>query len=260
MRILSLGAGVQSSTLALMMARGEIEPVEAAVFADVQTEPAAVYTWLDWLEKQLPFPVHRVTKGNLGTVSTTVRTSKLGNKYTKAAIPAFITDGVKTGLAMRQCTEDFKINVIYRTYQQLRQKRDVVQVIGISLDEYRRMKPARKKWVTNDYPLVDRRLTRLHCLEWMQDQGYPMPPRSACYFCPYHSDDEWRRLKTDDPVSFGLAVAYERDYQQALAQVTKFRGVPYLHRSLKPLSEVDFADKSTQTDMFNNECEGVCGV
>lgn len=66
-RFLSLGAGVQSSTLALMIAHGEIEPVDAAIFADTQWEPSHVYDWLDWLEKQLPFPVYRVTHGNLRT-------------------------------------------------------------------------------------------------------------------------------------------------------------------------------------------------
>ena len=64
-RILSLGAGVQSSTLALMIARGELPPIDAAIFADTGWEPPKVYLWLDWLEKQLPFPVHRVQRGNL---------------------------------------------------------------------------------------------------------------------------------------------------------------------------------------------------
>ncbi len=64
--LLSLGAGVQSSTLALMAAAGEVTPMPlAAIFADTQAEPPSVYRWLDWLEKQLPFPVHRVTAGDL---------------------------------------------------------------------------------------------------------------------------------------------------------------------------------------------------
>jgi 3'-phosphoadenosine 5'-phosphosulfate sulfotransferase (PAPS reductase)/FAD synthetase len=66
-RFLSLGAGVQSSTLALMIAHGEIEPVEAAIFADTGWEPRHVYEWLNWLEEQLPFPVCRVQYGNLRT-------------------------------------------------------------------------------------------------------------------------------------------------------------------------------------------------
>ena len=57
LRILSLGAGVQSSTLALKIKHGEIPMVDAAIFADVKGEPKAVYTCLDWLEKQLNYPV-----------------------------------------------------------------------------------------------------------------------------------------------------------------------------------------------------------
>ena len=64
--IISLGAGVQSSTMALMAAQGEIKPMpDAAIFVDTQWEPAYVYKWLDWLETQLPFPVHRPTAGDL---------------------------------------------------------------------------------------------------------------------------------------------------------------------------------------------------
>ena len=64
--IISLGAGVQSSTMSLMAKHGEITPMpKAAVFADTGGEPRKVYTWLDWLEKQLPFPVYRVDNGNL---------------------------------------------------------------------------------------------------------------------------------------------------------------------------------------------------
>ena len=41
--VLSLGAGVQSSTLALMAAAGEVTPMPtAAIFADTQAEPARV--------------------------------------------------------------------------------------------------------------------------------------------------------------------------------------------------------------------------
>ena len=42
LRILSLGAGVQSSTLALKIKHGEIPMVDAAIFADVKGEPKNV--------------------------------------------------------------------------------------------------------------------------------------------------------------------------------------------------------------------------
>ena len=88
--ILSLGAGVQSSCLALMAAKGEVGPMPvAAVFADTQAEPASVYKWLDWLETQLPFPVYRVTAGSLTKESLRVYVNKkTGNPYLRALIPA----------------------------------------------------------------------------------------------------------------------------------------------------------------------------
>ena len=69
LRALSLGAGVQSTTLALMAAQGEISPMpDCAIFADTQSEPKAVYEHLSWLMSPnvLPFPVHVETLGNLG--------------------------------------------------------------------------------------------------------------------------------------------------------------------------------------------------
>lgn len=43
LNIISLGAGVQSTTMALMAAHGEIEPMpDCAIFADTKVEPAAV--------------------------------------------------------------------------------------------------------------------------------------------------------------------------------------------------------------------------
>lgn len=47
LRILSLGAGVQSTTLALMAAHGEIGAMpDCAIFADTGWEPKAVYEHL----------------------------------------------------------------------------------------------------------------------------------------------------------------------------------------------------------------------
>lgn len=267
LHIISLGAGVQSSAMALMAAAGEIGPMpHCAIFADTQAEPASVYAWLDWLEKQLPFPVHRVTKGNLEEASLRVRTSEGGKNYTKHAIPAFITDGAANGLMMRQCTADFKIEVIVREVARIRKglgKPRVIQWIGISRDEMRRMKAARVSYIENHWPLVMMGIERRHCLEWMERKGFPKPPRSSCRFCPYHSDDEWRRLRDEEPAEFQAACDYEPKLQLAMAQVSNFRGTPFLHRSLKPLKEVDFDAKPSnggQGDLFLNECEGMCGV
>jgi hypothetical protein len=257
--VLSLGGGVQSSRLALGLARGEAPMPEFAVFADTQNEGKDVYRWLDWLEKQLPYPVHRVTKGNLGEASVIVRESKTGTKYLKPMIPAYIDRNGEKGIAMRHCTADYKIAMIQREIRRLREGREVTQLMGISWDEAHRMKPSQVPYIHNSYPLVERRFTRGHCLEWMAAHGYPQPPRSACIYCPYHSDQEWRRLKNEQPEEFAEAVVYEKRLQGAYKQLPDMDGTPYLHASRKPLETVDFSE-SPQTDMFGNDCAGVCGV
>ena len=51
LRVLSLGAGVQSSALVFKLLREEIEPVDIAMFADTGNEPKEVYEWLKYLKK-----------------------------------------------------------------------------------------------------------------------------------------------------------------------------------------------------------------
>lgn len=259
--IISLGAGVQSSALALMAAQEEITPMpDLAIFADTQSEPDSVYRWLDWLETQLPFPVHRVTAGDLGALAATVHTSKNGNRYTKASPPAwaFNTSG-KPSPIMRQCTQHFKINVIQREIKRQFGKAEIQQWIGISLDEVHRMKPSRNERVTNRWPLIELRMKRWDCLQWMMNHCYPRPPRSACVFCPYQSNREWLRLKTEETESFDRAVRFEKEFQLAMT-ACGFVGDVYLHPSMRPLETVDFMPDTHQIDLWGNECEGMCGV
>jgi hypothetical protein len=269
--IISLGAGVQSSTMALMAAAGEITPMPTcAIFADTQAEPKSVYTWLDWLEGQLPFPVYRVTAGSLAEQEIRViRSKKSGRTYRKNKIPAFVLkpDG-HIGLLGRQCTLDFKIVPLQRKIKELvgikRSVKDVRAIcwIGISRDEAHRMKPSRVPYIENIWPLVDARITRSGCLDWMSKRGLPIPPRSACSFCPFHSDDEWRNLKENHSDDFAAAVDFERRITIAGESQEVLSGIPFLHRSCIPLSEVDFQANPShgQLSLFGNECEGMCGV
>lgn len=260
MHILSLGAGVQSSTLALMMAHEEVRPVDCAIFADTQSEPGHVYQWLSWLETQLPFPVHRVSAGSL-------RESILAsaNSGGRAANPPFFT--AEGGMLRRVCTSEFKINPIRSKVRELvglrpRQKAPkrilAVQYIGISFDEVFRMNPSSDHWIENRWTLVDRRMTRGHCLEWLQHHGYPLPGKSACTFCPYHSDATWRTMQQEDPDAWAEAVAVDAAIRKGVRGTTR---TLYLHRTRKPLDEVDFTpDNVGQLDLFNDECAGLCGV
>lgn len=266
--IISLGAGVQSSTMALMAAAGEITPMPvAAIFADTQDEPASVYKWLDWLEPRLPFPVHRVTAGSLKEAILSQRTSKAGYTYGKTSFPAFTlaANGTIGKVQHRSCTSDFKLIPIFRKIREMvgikrgGSKVVAVQWIGITLDEIQRMKPSRQKYLTNKWPLIEANMTRHDCLRWMKANGFPTPPRSACVYCPYHSNAEWRRLRDDEPSEFDRAVEFERAVgkRRLLSKL-------FLHRQCVPLDQVDLStdDERGQGILagFNAECEGMCGV
>lgn len=266
--VISLGAGVQSSCLSLMAAEGLVTPMPvAAIFADTQAEPASVYEWLAWLEKQLPYPVIRVTKGNLTEMALRIRDKRDGSgQWAKSVLPTFIAnpDGSR-GLLQRQCTYDYKVlQLVKKALELMREHKThaVTQWIGISLDEAHRMKQSRDERITHRWPLIEMEMKRHQCLDWMKAHGYPKPPRSACVYCPYHSDAEWRRLRDEEPEEWKRAVKFERDLQAVKAQTDNMRGIPYLHASLVPLEQVNLTTdiENGQGILWGNECEGMCGV
>ena len=268
--IISLGAGVQSSTMALMAAKGQISPMpDAAIFADTGWEPATVYKWLQFLEQELPFPVYRVQhkqglKNSQWQKNVAFR-GKTKNKTVPIHVPVF-TQHRKThkiGIVQRQCTSDYKILPVVKKTKELiglqKGKRlpkepQVVTWIGISKDEIVRMKPSRYKFIQHRFPLIEQNFTRLHCLEWMKKYNFPEPPRSSCIICPFHSDKEWQNLSQQE-----FAEACEFD--EFIREKGGMEGTLHLHRSGTPLRTVDLADPhENQLNLFNNECEGMCGV
>ena len=264
--IISLGAGVQSSTMALMAAHGEITPMpKCAIFADTQDEPQSVYKWLDWLEKQLPFPVHRVTAGKLSDEVLKIRKRKddPSKSITFYTVPAFTIDKKgNRGMIPRQCTSNFKIAPLTKKQKDIAEGNHVISWIGISLDEAHRMKPSRDNKITNRWPLIEKRISRHDCKRWTIANNYPMPPRSACVFCPYHSDNQWRKLRDDEPTEFKKAVEFDYAYRKIKIEIGKMSEIPFLHPSCVPLDQVDFStdEDHGQQVMFGNECEGMCGV
>ena len=268
LHVLSLGAGVQSTTMALMAAHGAITPMpDCAIFADTQGEPKAVYDHLAWLMSPnvLPFPVHVVTGGNLWKSATLVRPRRDGRStYIETTIPAHISkeDG-SGGMVRRKCTQTFKIEPIYGAIKRLLGKKYIrvsagvlAEVwVGISFDEAIRKKPSLYPWAVSRWPLLEQQMTRKACLEWLRQHGYPTPPKSSCIFCPYHNDEAWLTMPEAE---FQEAVAKEKELQAVYARATFQSSVPYLHPSRRPLDRVEFG--RSQVDLFGNECEGACGV
>jgi hypothetical protein len=264
LRALSLGAGVQSSTLALMSAVGEVERVDCAIFADTGDEPIAVYRHLEYLESVLPFPVYRVRRPG-GTLAEHMIRATATKSVRSASAPFFTKD--PDGMLPRQCSKEFKVRPIVAKVRELvglapgqrgPSSPIVEQWIGISLDEAHRMKPAESRWIRNRYPLVERRMTRRDCLAWLDERGFPRPPKSACVYCPYHDQEGWRRTRAV-PADWQKALAVDAGIR---AGMRGMRGTVYVHRQLVPLDQVDLSrpEDRGQGDLFGEECEGICGV
>ena len=228
---------------------------DAAIFADTGWEPRKVHEYLDWLEKQLPFPVYRVMK-NDGLLEAIKGTGRF------AAVPFFTSNG---GMGRRQCTAEYKIMPVQKKVRELLgyapYKRipagSVSMWIGISTDESIRMKPSRVAWIEHRWPLIELGMNRGQCLEWFNNHKHPMPPKSSCLGCPFHSDKQWVEIKNNDPTEWQQTIEIDRLIRN---RVSKMNHQQFMHRSCKPLDEVDFSMTENQVDMFGNECEGMCGV
>lgn len=276
MRVLSLGAGVQSTAVLLMSLDGELPKLDHAIFADTHEEPKPVYEHLEHLKVRCAdagLPLHIVSDPRSDGLVEDLAAVVDGERKPGIAQPPLHVRGEKGRMVTRrQCTTHLKIQPIKRKIRELAgltRKRSpkepvVAQVFGISLDEATRMRDSREAWIVNDYPLVDRRLTRADCLAWMERNGYPRPPRSACVMCPLRNTADWRELRDHDPEGWERAIEYDEQVRDA-GKAFGGKGIDgeiFVHFSAKPLREVDLStlEDHGQGTLFENECEGMCGI
>lgn len=258
MKVISLGLGVQSTAVYMMSSLGRLPRADHAVFADPAAELPRTYEILeylkDWAKYNDGIPIHVTREKNLlqdilkGTNST-------GQKF--ASIPAFSESG---GMVRRQCTSEYKIQPVMKKIRELhglkfRQRMPKTEVwLGISLDEIQRMKVSQLPRVDYYYPLIEERMSRGDCYKFFKEKNFPIPDKSSCVFCPYHSDKNWKDLKENHPEQWDQCIKVD----EAIRDSSK-RGLNdkmYLHKSLIPLKDIEFAD---QQELFMCE-EGFCGL
>ena len=209
MRVLSWGCGVQSTTLAVMSALGDLPKLDAIINADTGWERALTYEmrdfYTDWLRAR-EVRVEIVSAGN-------VRDDGAVNHI---HIPFWTANG---GPLRRQCTMDFKIVPVKQCLRKLMgfdsskpphpKPNSVEQWIGFSLDEWTRIKESRVKFITHSWPLVEKQITRQDCKDYLTSHGLPVPPKSACIGCPYRQASEWIIMRDTAPNEFAEAVAFD---------------------------------------------------
>lgn len=206
LKILSLGAGVQSSAILALSARGVLPKVDYAIFADTGWEPKGVYRHLDRLQREIAdpagIPIFRVSAGN-------IRDDALDSTRRFASMPLYILnrDG-QPGMTRRQCTGEYKVKPIKKKVRELlgypypaRIPRDVMvdQWIGISTDEFHRAKDSDVKYMRNRHPLIDMGWSRSDCIRYLTSLGMAETPKSSCLGCPFHGNAQWRNIRDESP-------------------------------------------------------------
>ena len=270
LQILSLGAGAQSTCLALMADRGYegLEKPSCAIFADTGWEPPAVYRHLEWLEKELSFPVYRVAAGNIRDDILEGHTPT-GKDFIAIPVHTRGPDG-REGIGKRQCTSEYKLKPIFQEVRKLLEippgrrapkGKHAEMWIGITTDEAERAKPSREEYIRNRHPFLEMDISRHQLIDWFH-RNYPGRelPRSACIGCPYRSNAEWKDLRNQDPDSFDDAAFVD----EALRKMPALRAISkvemFLSNQRIPLRELDLEHVPSGAELHRQECEGMCWI
>jgi hypothetical protein len=280
LRVISLGWGVQSWALAAMSALGYLPPVNWAIHSDTGYERSDTYAfaqrWTPWLRDH-GVPVY--------TVQASERARSM-DKPTYSLMPVFtVGEDGKRGQLMRQCTSRWKIEP-QRTWLRRELKRLTVEAypgavemwMGITLDEWQRMKPSQVGYVRHGYPFVNtgegehgrligqdlmpdgRRWTRQNVVTWLNENGLEVPPKSACVQCPYRSREAWRELRDLGNGDWTRAQEIDekiRDKRLSAGYTS------YLTSQCVPLAEMDLSTPEDAGQLVlwpneNDECSGGC--
>ncbi|KKN21603.1 hypothetical protein LCGC14_0923780 [marine sediment metagenome] len=270
---LSLGCGVQSSTIAEMIVEGELPPIDIAIFADTGDEPDYVYDQRDYLKDRLAsvgIPLETVQKESL--ISAIYRA-----KGRFASIPCFTYFDGQLGMMKRQCTREYKIAPIERLIRRkllkmghaketkakhIRAKKgvEITTWLGISLDEAIRMKDNRVKWIKSKWPLIELRMTRLDCANWLTAKGLPLPNKSSCRICPFHSHAHWKNVKETRPEDWEHVLAVDEYLRTDNNFTAGMKGDMFLYSQGIPLKEIDFSKDDLQDNFFDLCDEGYCFI
>jgi hypothetical protein len=218
LRAVSFGGGMQSTGLLVLAAQGKID-YKTFIFCNVGEDSEHPDTLRYVHEIAMPY----AEKHGIALIELRkhLKDGSVDTLYGRLTRPGSRSIGIPVHMASsgapanRACTIDFKIKIVDKWLREHGAKEEkAVVAIGISLDEFQRMKPnldpATMEWKQNAFPLIDLRMTRQDCINVIEQAGLPVPPRSACFFCPYHSLQKWQDMRQNEPELFQKSVDLEK--------------------------------------------------
>lgn len=175
-----------------------------------------------------------------------------GSKSLK--IPVRMSNGAP---GTRSCTADYKIGVIGRELKRrgTTAENPATIGIGISVDEIHRANNRKvEPHEVITYPLLDLGLRRTDCARIIRDAGLPVPPKSSCFFCPFHRPETWHDQRRNEPELFEKSCQLEDLLNRRRDELGKDH--VYLTRFGRPLREA-IPDGVDLLPMFD-EADGLC--
>jgi hypothetical protein len=216
LRTFSYGGGVQSTAALVLAAEGKID-FNIFLFANTGDDSENPKSLVYVREVAMPYAAaHGIALHELSRIKRDGTVETLYGRLTKAGarsigIPVRMSESGAPGT--RACTADFKIRVIAKWQKQHGATKAIPAIcgLGISLDEIHRARSnSGIATQTLEYPLIDLRLSRQDCVNIIERAGLPVPPKSSCYFCPFHSRAFWARQQREEPELFAKSVDLER--------------------------------------------------
>lgn len=261
LRFFSYGGGVQSTAALVLAAEGKIDfPVFFFSNVGADSEHPATIRYVEDYAKPYAaaqgIELAEITPTKNGQ-PVTLYQDVMSETLRSISIPVRGKNGAP---GRRSCTKHFKVVPIARETKRRGATKDASAVIGlgISIDEFQRMrKDSPIAWQQYEYPLIDLRLNRNDCEQIIAKAGLPVPPKSSCWFCPFHRNSVWRTMKTQEPELFMNAVVLELDINAKQRR----NGQPpsYLSRMGVPLHEAFDHDQAMMDLDVDDTCEsGYC--
>jgi len=256
-RVFSYGGGWQSNAALVLAAQGQLD-YQTFLFCNVGDDSEDPATLAYVRDYAMPYAAtHGLDLIELrkirrdGTPDTLLQT--LNRSKRSLPIPVRMANGAPGN---RNCTPEFKIKVVARwTRDHGATPADPATVaIGFTVDEIHRVGGSPDvPGVVRDYPLLDLGLRRKDIPAILRDAGLPMPPKSACWFCPMHREETWQTMRQERPELFGRAVALEAMLNERRDTLGKDH--VYLTRFGRPLADVIPAGKDALFASDPGDCD-----
>ena len=260
-RVLAWGCGAPSTTLAVMAALGDLEPLDLVLHADTQFEQARTMEMRDWYAGWLRGKGLRVEIVTAGSVWEQGATEHIH-------IPFWTETG---GPLQRQCTRHFKVmpsRHFLRRWAGCLPDRPphpkpgaYEQWFGFTWDEWHRMFSSDVQYIVNEFPLVRRKMHRQDCLDYLRSHGLPVPIGSACIGCPYRSPSSWIDMRDNAPEDFAIAVQFDEENREnpLAARGGGTADRLYIYRYGGPLADADLEADATRERKAKQLPLMICG-